>query len=139
MLSFLLAACSNSGVRSEILESHTWVLAAYETDGKKEPVDDQATRLQFSAGELSGNTGCNQIGGTYALRNSRLTTEGVYTTKMACPGMMEREGHLIRVLNGQPTLAMAGEELLMSFGGTVLTFQPVTLSSKRQVGPAEKT
>lgn len=124
--SFFFIACSHTGVRTDTLESRTWALVAYAEDGKTQRVEDASTQLQFADGTLSGSTGCNQIGGRYELHNSRLRTEGVYTTKMACPQMMEREASLTRVLNGGPTLALVNEDLLMSFSGTVLTFRAVS-------------
>jgi heat shock protein HslJ len=114
------------------------VLVAYEMDGKEQDITDESTHLQFGAGRVSGNTGCNQIGGQYTLRKSRLQTEGLYTTKMACPGMMEREARLTQVLNGNPTLAMAGERLLMSYEGVVLVFQPRAAAAGEDAG-AENT
>ncbi len=132
---FTWTACNNTGVGPNTLEAQTWVLVAYEMDSKEQTVEDQKTYLQFGAGRISGNTGCNQLGGSYTLRKSRLTTEGMYTTKMACPGMMEREARLTQVLNGNPTLAMAGERMLMSYEGVVLVFRPRTAAAAKDAGP----
>ena len=119
---FGLAAC-NTGVRKANLENRTWILTSYQADGTRQTVPDQDTRLQFGEDDLSGSTGCNRIDGRYDLKKSRLTTAQFLTTEMACPGKMEREAHLLDVLNNEPTLAMDGDNLLMSHGETVLTFR----------------
>lgn len=50
-------------------------------------------RLNFdlSKGEFSGNTGCNSMRGSFAVKNDNLAfKQDMITTKMACPGYNEK-------------------------------------------------
>jgi len=52
-------------------------------------------------GTFTGNTGCNNMGGTAAITNVALRFSGVFTTKMACePDRMRLEQAVLGVLDG---------------------------------------
>ncbi|WP_162907625.1 META domain-containing protein [Allorhizocola rhizosphaerae] len=53
--------------------------------------------LEFQGDKVTGNTGCNSLGGTFSQQDKTITFSNVATTKMACPGP---EGQLERAVVG---------------------------------------
>jgi hypothetical protein len=57
--------------------------------------------LQFDAGQISGNNGCNQYGGTYQIEGNSIRFDGIYSTEMACldpDGLMDQERVYLELL-----------------------------------------
>lgn len=86
-------ACSqNNAVSGGDITGVTWTLV--EVNGM--PVDPAAlnrpaTLLLDDQGRASGNSGCNQFGGSYTLEGADLHFGGIAMTRMACPGRMDVE------------------------------------------------
>jgi len=102
-LVFLLSACIDGhSTGGAILEGSVWVLT--DLNGS-EPLEGQHPTLEFKAGQISGNTGCNHYGGSYQVEGDSIHFEGIYSTEMACPspeGIMEQEQvylDLLRMVN----------------------------------------
>jgi heat shock protein HslJ len=66
-------------------------------------------------GAFSGNTGCNQMGGTIVVSATTLRFSGVFTTKMACePDRMRLEQAVLDVLRDEVTYRIDADALHLS-------------------------
>ncbi len=87
-------------------------------------VEGSVIRLAFEDGSLSANAGCNQIFGGYQLDGNVLVAGTLGQTQMACDeALMDQDMWLSELLSGSPTLALAGDELVLTSadGATVVT------------------
>jgi heat shock protein HslJ len=92
-----LNGCGGAVLAPETLADTAWSIV--EIDGLA--VEGQNYFLQFGAGRLSGQAGCNRFSGAYAMAGDRLTPGPVIATRMACPGpRMEHERRALQVLSG---------------------------------------
>ena len=81
-------------------------------------------RLVFGAdGNLGASAGCNMIGGTWRLDNGVLRFEGGGMTEMGCDEPRHaQDDWLSKFLGSAPTVALAGPELILTSGDTVVRF-----------------
>jgi heat shock protein HslJ len=80
-------------------------------------------RLNFGAdGNLGASAGCNSIGGQYAIVDGVLRFQGGGMTEMGCDQPRhDQDDWLSRFLATNPTVALAGSDLVLSAGDTVIT------------------
>ncbi|NEV62244.1 META domain-containing protein [Thiorhodococcus minor] len=110
------------------LEGLRWTLTSYRrADGlTKVSPKSRPPRFSFQGGQLSGNTGCNRITGSYTLDGSILTLgKGLAATQMGCPPpLMAQEKAVIRALRQVATVYRNGPslELRDSAGAVLLRF-----------------
>ena len=97
---------------------------------KEVPVQQSGTRrdafIEFNESEkrFSGNAGCNQMSGRYALDKNDLSLSEVITTKMSCPDI-EFETLFLELLADVDRYEMEGDDLVMKDGRReVLKFRP---------------
>ena len=79
--------------------------------------------LKFADGRVSGNAGCNGLGGSYKTDSNALTFGPIVSTLMACPepGVMEREQALGQILQETQSYSLTGTTLnLIGSDGAVL-------------------
>gem|GEM_PF-1254492 len=79
--------------------------------------------LKFAENRVSGNAGCNGLGGSYKTDGNTLTFGPIISTLMACPepGVMERERTLGQALQETQSYAISGTTLsLLNSAGAVL-------------------
>lgn len=84
---------------SSRLTGETWVLIIY---NDQQPITEHQPSLQFDGDKVSGNTGCNQYGGSYQINGDGISFEGIYSTEMACmnpEGIMAQERTYLELLN----------------------------------------
>lgn len=76
---------------------------------------------------VSGNGGCNSMGGTYELRGDRITFSRVSSTMMACAGGMNTEQAFFAALGRTNRWRVSGDmlELLDSAGNVLARFEAV--------------
>ena len=126
-LALALSACAANGTS---LTGTTWKLASY---GPKVAQTAAAagveTNLTIGAdGKLSGNMGCNSMGGDFTVSGDTITFKNVYATEMACaePQMLQ-EGAALKVLQGSVTFKLDGDTLTVTStdGLNVLTFTAI--------------
>lgn len=113
-----LDGCGGAILPPATLAETSWSIVAI--DGQAVAGDDY--RMQFGAGRLSGQAGCNRFSGPYAVSGNRLTSGPIIATRMACPEpRMGHERRVLRVLGGPVTVGHAdGDTLLLSGnGGTI--------------------
>jgi heat shock protein HslJ len=79
-------------------------------------------QIEFTEGRLSGQAGCNRLGGSYRLEGDRLTAGPIAATRMACPPrLMAHEAAVLRVLNAPVRVMQPSEHIMVLTGrqGTV--------------------
>jgi heat shock protein HslJ len=119
-LGFLLAACSVGA--GPALDGRTF-LSTSVTDGgvPLDLVPDTRIRLSFTDGQIGASAGCNTIGGTYRIEGGVLVVEGGGMTEMGCdPDRHAQDDWLSQLLGSRPTISLAGNELTITSGGTVV-------------------
>lgn len=118
-----------------------WQLLAYqEGNERQEAITERPGTLSFTVDKIAGSTGCNQYGGLYKLEESKLTTEAVFSTKMACRGRADvQERVFFAVLSAQPTVQQTDDGLVLSADKGTLYFKasPVKAPQSARALPAE--
>jgi heat shock protein HslJ len=72
---------------------------------------------------FGGRAGCNRFGGTYQLVGSTFVVREVVTTLIACRADLEaQERWTLDLLRARPTLALAGNVLVLGHGDVVAQF-----------------
>lgn len=85
-------------------------------------------RLNFSASDLGASAGCNSIGGTYRIDGGRLVFEGGGMTEMGCDDERHaQDGWLVTFLGSKPAIRLAGTDLTLESGTTVVTLRDRTV------------
>lgn len=111
------------------LEGQSWRLVGYHTgDGFAEVVaKPKPARFRFENGQLSGNTGCNRVSGSYTLDGANLTIgKNLASTMMACPEpLMTQEKAVTAALTSVTVYRRTDGrlELLDAEGQVMLGFQ----------------
>ena len=124
-LALTLTACAPS--KPADLVGTTWKMTAQgELTNQTPAIAGIETSLTFTKdGKLSGNMGCNSMGGEYSISGQTITFNNVYATEMACPDpQMEQEGEAFVVLQGNTTYKIDGGTLTITStdGNDTLTF-----------------
>lgn len=106
----------------------TWTLTSYQANGAAVPAvsDPDVATLSFGAGGvLSGSTGCNQFGGTYAQDGQSLTiTPGAMTKKACSGGVVAQEAAILAALPKVASFTVGTSlTLLASDKSTLLTYR----------------
>jgi heat shock protein HslJ len=88
-------------------------------------VPDSHVRLDFQAGHLSANTGCNSLFGPYDVQAGRLSwTQAPAMTQMACPdALMKQDQWLAGWLGAGADAALDGDTLTLTSDGVTMTLQ----------------
>jgi heat shock protein HslJ len=99
LFALLLSACAdNNAVNAVDLEGQTWVLVSL---NGVDPLGDRRPTLEFEAGQVSGNTGCNHYGGSYQIDGDSIQFTDLFNTEMACldpEGIMQQEQAYLELL-----------------------------------------
>ena len=87
-------------------------------------VDGTDIQLRFDETSVGATLGCNSMSGTYRLDGDVLVVDdGLATTEMGCdPPRHEQDEWFAGLLTSRPTLAVDGDELTLTSGGTVVRF-----------------
>jgi heat shock protein HslJ len=88
-------------------------------------VPDSHVRLDFQAGNLSANAGCNSLFGPYDVQDGRLSwTHSPAMTQMACPdALMQQDQWLAGWLGAGADAALDGDTLTLTSSGVTMTLQ----------------
>jgi len=125
------AAPTPSPGAAPTLEDQSWLLAAYRVGNALVETTEgpRPARFRFEAGRVSGNAGCNQIGGAYTLAGTSLTFKAnMAATMMACPEPLMRQDQAVGLaLTRVAGYRLDGEllELLDAAGAPLLRFLPL--------------
>ena len=122
-----ISACAANGTS---LVGTSWKLASYGPKvAQTAAISDVVTTLTIGAdGKLSGNLGCNNMGGEYTVSGETITFKNVYATEMACPEpQMLQEGAAFKVLQDSVTFKVDGDILTVTSadGINMLTFTAI--------------
>jgi len=121
-LSLFLSACGGGQAASL---AGTWKLSAY---GPKETPTPAVTGAEATLtfdknGSVTGNGGCNSMGGSYKVDDHKITFSEIISTLMACDdARMAQEGAVAKVLSGTATYELKDNTLTLTNGDTVLIF-----------------
>jgi heat shock protein HslJ len=115
-----LAACA--AAQSPTFTDRTFLSVSVTDGGTARPLAaGTRVRLDFGATNLGASAGCNSMSGTYRVEGGRLAFEGGGMTDMACdPERMTQDTWLIKLLESKPAVRLAGDELTLESGSTVL-------------------
>ncbi len=115
---------------SPLLTGETWVLTIY---NDQQPIPGHQPSLQFEGDQVSGNTGCNQYGGSYQINGEEISLEGIYSTEMACldpEWIMAQERTYLELLNSA-TRFIVDEGTLTIYAGS----DPILIYGAQQESP----
>lgn len=99
------------------LTGETWVLTTY---NDQQPITEYQPSMQFEVDQVSGNTGCNQYGGSYKINGDEISFEGIYSTEMAClepEGIMAQERTYLELLSSATHFTLV-EGMLTIYSGS---------------------
>ncbi len=107
----------------------SWVLEAYGEPGNLTPVlpDTEVTLVFDGHDEVTGLTGCNAYGGTYASElDGTLEFGQLHQTEIYCepPGVMDQEQSFMEALRLAEEYEFVNEYLHVSGGGALLVLSP---------------
>ena len=94
-------------------------------DGRpRELVPGTRIRLSFDGDRLGASLGCNQLGGRYRLDGDVLVVDELSSTEMGCdPPRHDQDRWFADLLTSRPALAVAGDDLTVTSGTTIITFR----------------
>jgi len=123
-----LSACASN---SNSLAGKSWKLASYGPVSAPTPAAPEVeTKLTFGTdGTLSGNLGCNTMGGDYKVNNQNIVFGSTYATEMACEEpRMSQEGFAFQVLQGTTGFTVNGDTLTITSADdqNMLTFTEIS-------------
>ena len=122
ILSLVISACASRQSSSLV---GTWKLTAYGPKETPTPAvtDAEATLTFDGAGNVTGNGGCNSLGGTYEVDGDEIKFSEITSTLMACDdARMAQESAVTQVLSGTAeyeikdnTLTLTKDDMLLIF------------------------
>jgi heat shock protein HslJ len=111
---FVLAACTGG---SPATIKGKWELVSHGSPSSQTPaVPDVDTSIEFgSDGRMSGNVGCNILGGEFKVDGDTITLGGVMSTMMFCEGPVgEQEMTTVAVFQESATFVLDGDTLTIT-------------------------
>ena len=116
-----------------------WKLTAYGPKGAPTPaVEAAAAGLTFNEdGTVSGNSGCNGLGGDYSVEGDKIIFGEFVSTLMACDApIMEQEDAAHKVLSGTAPYKIEGDTLTITNNDMVLVLTRGEYGSAGPSSPA---
>lgn len=126
MICLTLSACAPK--ENALPLAGSWRLTAYgPADSPTPAVPDAEAILSFDAdGTLTGNSGCNQLGGDYQVDGDQITFGQIVSTLIACPDLqMAQEDSMHQVLTGTTSFKIEGNILTITNNNMVLVFESI--------------
>ena len=117
VISLAISACSANGAGASPSLVGSWKLTSYgPTDAQTPAVEDTEAGLTFNEdGTVSGDSGCNGLGGTYTVEGDQVTFGEIVSTLMACDDpRMAQEDAVHRVLTDTATYKIEGNTLTLT-------------------------
>ncbi|NEA34128.1 META domain-containing protein [Streptomyces sp. SID13031] len=122
----LMSACGSESSAGGSLDGQSFLSVTVTEGGKaKQLAPNTRIQLQFlDDGRLSANAGCNSMGGKVATGGGKLAVKDLATTDMGCdPPRHAQDDWLAKLLQDEPTWALAADKLTVSKGDTQLVLQ----------------
>lgn len=136
LLALTLSACSGNAQASSASLIGAWSLTAYgPADAPVPAVEGSGAGLTFNEdGTVSGNSGCNGLGGDYTVEGDQITFGQFVSTLMACEDpIMLQEQAAHKVLTGTATYKIEGDTLTITNGDSVLVLTKGAASTAEPV------
>jgi heat shock protein HslJ len=119
-----VTACAGFSSSSENpLEGSRWILVGL---GDEAPIEGVEITLEFSEGQLGGNSGCNSYAASFQSAAGTIEMSEITMTLMACldpEGIMEQEQLYLEYLGKAQTYSMDGDQLAITTSdGISLTY-----------------
>jgi heat shock protein HslJ len=112
-----------ASVGAQALRGSWEVTGLYTGDAIASPVSGRTLTLEFTAEQVSGNSGCNTYGGPFEVRGTDTIALGPFaSTLRACtdPALSTQEQHYLAALELARTYRVTGDQLtLFRDGGTI--------------------
>jgi heat shock protein HslJ len=123
LIVLVVSACTakNEGSSNSLIGS--WKLTSYSRADVLTPaVTDTESGLTFKEdGTVTGNSGCNSLGGNYKVEGDQVTFDQIVSTLMACDeARMAQEGAVQQVLTNTATYKIEGNTLTLTNNDVVL-------------------
>lgn len=121
VIALAVSACTTEKPSASL--TGAWKLTRYGPAGAQTPaVEDAEAGLTFSEdGTVTGNSGCNGLGGTYTVEGDQVTFSEVTSTLMACDDpRMAQEDAVHQVLTDTATFKIEGNTLTLTNNDMVL-------------------
>lgn len=77
--------------------------------------------LRFEGGRLGISAGCNQVGGSYEVRDGMLVVGAMMTTEMACDEPLMAQDQWVSAFVNGASVALEGDTLTLAKDGVTLT------------------
>lgn len=117
VIALAISACNTEGAGAARSLTGAWKLTSYgPADAQTPVVADVEAGLTFNEdGTVTGNAGCNGLGGSYTVEGDQVIFSEVVSTLMACDDpRMEQEDAVVQVLNGTATFKIEGNTLTLT-------------------------
>ncbi len=127
-IALVLSACTTKNHESSVLLVGSWKLISYGPANTQTPaVADAQAELTFKGdGTMTGNSGCNSLGGNYTVKGHQVTFTQIISTLMACDdSRMAQERVVQKVLNDRVAFKIEGNILTLTKNGMVLVLTKV--------------
>ena len=118
-----ISACNAKNERPAASLIGSWKLTSYSRADVLTPaVTDTEAGLTFKDdGTMTGNSGCNGLGGNYKVEGDQVTFDQITSTLMACDdARMAQEGAVHQVLTDTATFNIEGNTLTLTNNDFVL-------------------
>ncbi len=115
-IALALSACATKNNASSTRLIGSWELTSYGPANAQTPsVGDAGAELTFKEdGTVTGNSGCNSLGGNYTVKGDQVTFKQIISTLMACDDpRMAQEAVVQKVLTDTATLKIEGNTLTL--------------------------
>ena len=121
VIGLVISACTSQVSSTSLIGS--WRLTAYGPAASPSPaVADTQAGLTFEEdGTLTGNGGCNGLGGEYTVEGNQITFGQIISTLMACDSpIMDQESAVVQVLTGTADFSIGGDTVTLTNNDMVL-------------------
>lgn len=115
----LLSGCREAQL---IAAQTTWQLNAI--NDRPVPKDERATLRIPALGQLDGQAPCNRYSGSWVGVEDDFRTEGIATTRMACPALVAEQTYLA-ALQRVTSAEVTEQSLILTGPGLTLSFTPL--------------
>jgi heat shock protein HslJ len=118
-----ISACTAKSERSAASLIGSWKLTSYSRADVLTPAvtDAEAGLIFKDDGTVTGNSGCNGLGGNYKVEGDQVTFDQITSTLMACDdARMAQEGAVHQVLTDTVTFKIEGNTLTLTNNDFVL-------------------
>lgn len=114
VLSLALSACAAGEDSASLIGA--WKLVSYgPADAQIPALEGTEAGLTFNEdGTLTGNSGCNGLGGAYTVEGDQITFSEIVSTLMLCDLLMEQEETIHIVLADTSTYTIEGNTLTLT-------------------------